>query len=88
MVLVVGASNQWFAQSLSALAVPQVGASALQAKVEQLWDDLQNMREPAVGYGISLNARPFGYMEDPSALTTNVHRVHDIPRYVLPHSIM
>jgi Domain of unknown function (DUF1998) len=48
MVLVVGASNQWFAQSLSALAVPQVGASALQAKVEQLWSDLQNIREPAV----------------------------------------
>jgi len=45
MVLVVGASNQWFAQTLSALAVPQVGASALQAKVEQLWGDLQNVRE-------------------------------------------
>ncbi len=48
MVLVVGASNQWFAQTLSALAVPQVGASALQAKVEQLWGDLQNVREFAV----------------------------------------
>ncbi len=45
MVLVVGASNQWFAQTLSALAVPQVGASALQAKVEQLWGDLQNVKE-------------------------------------------
>jgi hypothetical protein len=45
LVLVVGASNQWFAQSLSALAVPQVGASALQAKIEQLWDVLQNVRE-------------------------------------------
>jgi len=45
MVLVVGASNQWFAQTLSALAVPQVGASALQAKVEQLWGALQNARE-------------------------------------------
>ena len=38
MVLVVGASNQWFAQTLSALAVPQVGASALQTKIEQLWE--------------------------------------------------
>jgi hypothetical protein len=37
MVLVVGASNQWFAQTLSALAVPAIGASALQAKVAQLW---------------------------------------------------
>ncbi len=45
MVLVVGASNQWFAQTPSALAVPQVGASALQAKVEQLWGDLQNVRD-------------------------------------------
>ncbi len=45
MVLVVGASNQWFAQTLSAPAVPQVGASALQAKVEQLWGDLQNVRD-------------------------------------------
>ncbi len=43
VVIVVGASNQWFAQTLSALAVPQVGASALQAKVEQLWDNLQNV---------------------------------------------
>jgi len=43
IVIVVGASNQWFAQTLSALAVPQVGASALQAKVEQLWEHLQNV---------------------------------------------
>jgi hypothetical protein len=48
MVIVVGASNQWFAQTLSALAVPQVGASALQAKVEQLWENLQNVSVPAV----------------------------------------
>jgi hypothetical protein len=48
MVLVVGASNQWFAQTLSALAVPQVGASALQTKIEQLWSDLQNVQERAV----------------------------------------
>src|SRR5690606_20134972 len=36
-VLVVGASNQWFAQTLSALAVPRTGASELQTKVEQHW---------------------------------------------------
>ena len=40
-MVVVGASNTWFAQTLSALAVPQVGVSALQAKVEQLWEHLQ-----------------------------------------------
>ena len=47
MVIVVGASNTWFAQTLSALAVPQVGASALQAKVEQLWEHLQNVTNRA-----------------------------------------
>lgn len=36
-VLVVGASNQWFAQTLSVLAVPRTGASELQTKVEQHW---------------------------------------------------
>jgi hypothetical protein len=46
LVVVVGASNMWFAQTLSALAVPQVGASALQTKVEQLWENLQNVTTP------------------------------------------
>jgi hypothetical protein len=39
-VLVVGASNQWFAQTLSALAVPRTDASELQTRVEQYWDRL------------------------------------------------
>jgi hypothetical protein len=43
-VLVVGASNQWFAQTLSALAVPQSGASALEAKVEQHWSALEQLQ--------------------------------------------
>ncbi|GAA0406520.1 DUF1998 domain-containing protein [Micromonospora gifhornensis] len=42
-LLVVGASNQWFAQTLSALAVPPTGASELQAKVVQHWDSLKDM---------------------------------------------
>ena len=46
MVIVVGASNTWFAQTLSALAVPATGASELQAKVEQLWEHLQNVTRP------------------------------------------
>ncbi|MET8154853.1 DUF1998 domain-containing protein [Sphaerisporangium sp. NPDC005289] len=45
-VLVVGASNQWFAQTLSALAVPQSGASELDAKVEQFWGNLQHVAGP------------------------------------------
>ncbi|MFC5828475.1 DrmB family protein [Nonomuraea insulae] len=37
-VLVVGASNQWFAQTLSSLWVPEAGGSVLDAKVAQHWD--------------------------------------------------
>ena len=43
-VLVIGASNQWFAQTLSALAVPQSGASALDAKVEQHWAAIEQLQ--------------------------------------------
>ena len=43
IAIVVGASNTWFAQTLSTLAVPPTGASELQAKVAQLWEQLQNV---------------------------------------------
>ncbi|MEU9498477.1 DUF1998 domain-containing protein [Streptomyces sp. NPDC048196] len=42
--LVIGASNQWFAQTLSVLAVPPTSGSALQGKVEQLWEQLQKAK--------------------------------------------
>ncbi|GAB3214048.1 DUF1998 domain-containing protein [Marinactinospora endophytica] len=42
-VLVVGASNQWFAQTLSALAVPPAGTSELEAKVEQHWEQVSSL---------------------------------------------
>lgn len=42
-VLVVGASNQWFAQMLSALAVPRTGASELATRVEQHWLALEGL---------------------------------------------
>ncbi|WP_406088482.1 DrmB family protein [Kitasatospora purpeofusca] len=45
-LLVVGASNQWFARTLTALAVPATGQSALAAKVAQLWDKLQKVKNP------------------------------------------
>lgn len=45
MVLVVGASNQWFAQTLAALAVPKTGAGELATKVEQHWGELEGMPE-------------------------------------------
>ncbi len=43
IAIVVGASNTWFAQTLSTLAVPPTGASELQAKVAHLWEQLQNV---------------------------------------------
>ncbi|MBG0816936.1 DUF1998 domain-containing protein [Planomonospora sp. ID82291] len=45
-VLVVGASNQWFPQTLSALFVPQVGAGELEGKVEHFWGNLQAVAGP------------------------------------------
>jgi hypothetical protein len=40
-VLVVGASNQWFSKTLSALAVPKTGASELATLVEQHWTQIE-----------------------------------------------
>ncbi len=42
-VLVVGASNQWFAQTLSALAVPRTSAGELATKVEKHWAALSTL---------------------------------------------
>lgn len=47
-LLVVGASNQWFGSTLSALSVPRTGASALAAMVEQLWPSLEPVTSPDV----------------------------------------
>lgn len=43
LAIVVGASNTWFAQTLATLAVPATRASALQAKVAEPWEFLQNV---------------------------------------------
>ena len=48
IAIVVGASNNWFAQTLSTLAVPPTGASELQAKVAQLWEQLQHVRDRGI----------------------------------------
>ena len=50
-VLVVGASNQWFAQTLSALAVPRTGASELATKVEQHWAVLEGLPRHMLAWG-------------------------------------
>ncbi|MCY7343291.1 MAG: DUF1998 domain-containing protein [Pseudonocardia sp.] len=49
-VLVVGASNQWFAQTLSALAVPKTGAGVLATKVEQHWTALEGLPRQMLPY--------------------------------------
>jgi hypothetical protein len=55
-VLVVGASNQWFAQVLAALAVPRTDASLLQTKVEQHWGPLSRIDRPQmVGFARELS---------------------------------
>ena len=48
LAIVVGASNTWFAQTLSTLAVPATGASELQTKVTQMWETLQLVSGDAV----------------------------------------
>lgn len=54
-LLVVGASNQWFAQTLSVLSVPRTGASELAAKVEQHWEQLSQIPgETMMGFSRSV----------------------------------
>ncbi|MFI7445795.1 DrmB family protein [Nonomuraea indica] len=45
-VLVVGASNQWFPQTLAALAVPQTGAKAIDTMVERHWEAIKPLVLP------------------------------------------
>lgn len=49
-VLVVGASNQWFARTLSALAVPKTGASELATLVEKYWDQIEGFPRSVLGF--------------------------------------
>ncbi|KWX08438.1 hypothetical protein TR74_14975, partial [Carbonactinospora thermoautotrophica] len=58
-VLVIGASNQWFPQTLSALAVPPSGASALDAKVEQHWKVLKGIPDKAMLAYLRENSESF-----------------------------
>lgn len=58
-VLVVGASNQWFAQTLSALAVPKTAASELATLVEKHWEALSTLPPGALGWARQ-NTQGFG----------------------------
>lgn len=49
-LLVVGSSNQWFPQTLAALAVPRTSAGELDAKVEQYWSALATLPPPMYPY--------------------------------------
>lgn len=52
-ILVVGASNQWFARTLSALAVPRTGANELAAKIEKNWLALEGLPQAMLPYARS-----------------------------------
>jgi hypothetical protein len=55
-VLVIGASNQWFAQTLSALSVPASSGSELDTLVEKHWDAL--VRIPFEFYSVARDSVP------------------------------
>jgi hypothetical protein len=50
-VLVIGASNQWFAQTLSALAVPRTAAGELESLVEKHWVQVSGLPPEMYPYG-------------------------------------
>nr|WP_206072188.1 DUF1998 domain-containing protein [Antrihabitans stalactiti] len=50
-MLVIGASNQWFAQTLSALAVPRTAAGELGTLVEKYWDQVSQLPKSMYEYG-------------------------------------
>jgi hypothetical protein len=50
-LLIVGASNQWFAQTLSVLAVPRTQAAELDTKIEQWWDQVSGLPKSMYPYG-------------------------------------
>ncbi|MRH92823.1 DUF1998 domain-containing protein [Nocardia sp. SYP-A9097] len=52
-VIVVGASNQWFAETLSGLAVPPLAGSVLDALVEKHWAALEPLQPAMYPYGRS-----------------------------------
>lgn len=47
-LIVVGASNQWFARTLSVLSVPRTDASALATEVEKNWETLKGVTDPTL----------------------------------------
>jgi hypothetical protein len=48
--LVVGASNQWFSRTLSALAVPRTGESELAATVAKHWDKISGLNRQVLAF--------------------------------------
>lgn len=44
-LLVVGASNQWFPTTLSALALPDTGADSLRKLLEERWPDQEDVED-------------------------------------------
>ena len=52
-VLVVGASNQWFSKTLSALAVPKTGESELAGKVAEHWEQIEGFPRNVLAFARS-----------------------------------
>ena len=49
----VGASNQWFSKTLSALAVPRTGESELAAKVAEHWEQIEGFPRNVLAFARS-----------------------------------
>ncbi|UGQ11289.1 DUF1998 domain-containing protein [Yinghuangia sp. ASG 101] len=63
LVMVAGASNQWFPITLTALALPETKDETARALVEKRWDDLQHI-ESAAEIRSLVKFPPYRYLAD------------------------
>ncbi|MGW5055174.1 DrmB family protein [Actinokineospora sp. NPDC004072] len=77
MLLVAGASNQWFPITLSALALPQTGGEGTAKLVEARWEELRGVTSQAA-YDLLVSIPMFSYLQehDPTALIAAVQARH------------
>lgn len=66
MLLVAGASNQWFPITLSALALPQTGGEGLTTLIEARWEELRGVTNQGA-YDLLANIPQFSYLKDHDA---------------------
>ncbi|SFD73245.1 DUF1998 domain-containing protein [Streptomyces aidingensis] len=63
-LLVVGASNQWFPVTLSALALPDTGTDSLRKLVEDRWPDLEDFENEAEIAMFARKSKHHRYLRD------------------------